>query len=299
MIQLGSVVRRTLPMTLLAASVAAAAADRDLRFDSPGVLDLSARPLTLRGAHAIATAPLDEGAASAIIAAPALDEENPALPFSATLFGCKEDTIDCARAAERTRIDSDSRRVARHGKELVITTSEGLGARFVDWVQPTTKSADGDAETHYYLGRMAGSDYQRVEVQFGQDAPGSFLINPKSGKVAFVHNGGDVVALSPSGSQVADFALLDEQHPLRVAALDPAGPRVELQCALAKPGDKLDMKFKGWHDPFTLDLELDVPARAPQPAARLAVRLTRNPGGSWSMASPDAARVIASGYRCE
>jgi len=271
--------------------------DRGLRFDSPGVLDLSARPLKLSAVHALATAPLTEDAAQAILAAPALSEDSPGLPFSATVFGCKEEARDCAQAAERARIDSNSRRVARNDKQLVITTIDGSAATFVDWVQPETKHADGDSETHYYLGRLPGSDYQRVEVQFGHDAPGSFLINPKSGKVAFVHNGGDIVALSRSGWHVADFAPLDEQRPLRIAMLDETGPRVELQCALAH-GEKTDVLLKGWHDSFTLDLELDVPARAAQPAVRLPLRLARAPGG-WSIASTDAAQLGASGYRCE
>jgi len=283
-----------------AASVAAnKKVERGLRFDSPGVLDLSARPLKLPAAHELVTAPLVEDAANAILAAPALNEDNPALPFSATVFGCKEDAAACAQAAERSRIDSNSRRVSRDGKQLVITTIDGPAATFIDWVQPTTKSADGDSETHYYLGRLAGSDYQRVEVQFGHDAPGSFLINPKSGKVAFVHNGGDVVALSQSGWHIVDFAPLDEQRPLRIAMLDETGPRVELQCALAGHDNKLDVKLKGWHDQFTLDLELDVPAQATQPPARLPVRLMRQPRGTWTLATPDAARFAASGYRCE
>jgi len=286
---------------LLAASIVASASavDRGLRFDTPGVLDLSARPLTLPATRVITTVPLAEDAASAILAASALDEDNPALPFSATTFGCQEDAVDCASASERRRLDGDNRSVARHGKQLVITAAGGHAIKFIDWAQPTTKTADGDAETHYYLGRLAGSDYQRVEVQFGHDAPGSFLINPKNGKVAFVHNGGNVVALSPSGMHVADFAPLDEQHPLRIAALDATGPRVELQCVLAKPQDKGDVKLKGWHDPFTLDLELDVPARAAQAAARIAIRLTRNAEGSWSTAASDTARLATGSWRCE
>lgn len=287
-------------ITPFAATVAAnKKVERGLRFDSPGVLDLSARPLKLPAAHEPATALLMDDAANAILAAPALSEDNASLPFSATVYGCKEAAADCARAAERTRIDSNTRRVSRDGKQLVITTIDGPAATFIDWVQPTTKIADGDAETHYYLGRLAGSDYQRVEVQFGHDAPGSFLINPKSGKVAFVHNGGDIVALSPSGWHIADFAPLDEQHPLRIAMLDEAGPRVELQCALTGHDNKLDVKLKGWHDPFTLDLELEFPAHATQPAARLPVRLMRKPSGTWTVATPDAARFAASGYRCE
>jgi hypothetical protein len=271
-------------------------AARGLRFDSAGVIDLSARPLKLGGARSIATAPLNESAASAILAAPALTEDDAALPFSEAAFGCKEDAADCARAGERTRIDANRRRVARDGKQLVITPIEGSVANLIDWSQPETKQADGDSETHWYLGRLAGSGYHRVEVQFGHDAPGSFLIDPKSGKVAFVHNGGDVTAISQSGWHIADLGSSGE---LRVAALDENGPRVELQCAPAKPEGKLDVKLKGWHNPFALDLEVDVPAHATQPAARFAVRLTRDAGGSWSMAGSDAARIAALDWRCE
>src|SRR5437868_14398436 len=72
-------------IALPALGASSAKVDRGLRFDSAGVIDLSARPLQLSGAHAVATAPLDESTASEIIAAPALNEDNPSLPFSATL----------------------------------------------------------------------------------------------------------------------------------------------------------------------------------------------------------------------
>jgi hypothetical protein len=286
-------------LLLPAVLCAAGYEDRGMRFDSAGVVDLSARPLKLSNKQAIATAPLTDEEAKAILAAAALNEDNPSLPFSETLFGCKEDSTDCAKAAERTQIDTNSRRVARNGKQLVVTPVEGAAATFLDWTLPETKTADGDAETHYYLGRLVGSGYHRVEVRFGHDAPGSFLINPKNGKVVFVHNGGDIVAVSQAGWHIADFAAEDIQHPLRVAALDESGPRVELQCASASTGDKTEVQLKGWHDPFTLDLQLDTPAHAGQPAAHLALRLKRAPAGTWTAATTDAARLAASGFRCE
>lgn len=265
--------------------------ERGLDFDSPGVLDISARPVRLHDAHDAATAPLDADVAKAILAAPVLDEGNPAaLPFSSKLLGCGDEAVACMQTAEHGRIDDNRRRVARDGKQLVVTPIDGPAATFVDWVQPETKKADGDFETHYYLGRLAGSGYHRVEVQFGHDAPGSFLINPQSGKTAFVHNGGDVTALSQSGWHLADLVSSSDQV-LRIAALDDNGPRIELQCAAAQR-KKVDMRLKGWHNPFVLDLEIDLPAPA-------AARLTRAANGTWTIATPDAAQLDAAGFACQ
>ena len=72
--------------------------------------------------------------------------------------------------------------------------------------------ADGDEETHWYLGTLPGSRYQRVEVQFGHDAPGNFLVNPQSGKVAFVHNGADLVAPSPDGMLLVTWNALNPRR---------------------------------------------------------------------------------------
>ena len=289
------VINKVVLLAVLAPSLLCAAnkgIERGLRFDSPGVLDLSVRPLKLSGSHGVATAALDTAAAEAIVAAPALDEGNPAaLPFLESAANCGE-AKDCAKTAERTQVEANSRRVARDGKQLVVTSIDGPAVTFIDWVQPEKKNAEGDFETHYYLGRLAGNNYHRVEVQFGHDAPGSFLINPKNGKTAFVHNGGDITALSQSGWHIVDLASSDAQHPLRIANLLDDGPRVELQCAVAGHDRKIDVRLKGWHDPFTLDLELDLP----EPVA---VRLARKPAGTWTQAASDPARVAASGFRCE
>src|SRR5262249_57595272 len=70
---------------------------------------------------------------------------------------------------------------------------------FTDWSVAPRRTREGDAETFIYAGTLAGSHYHRVEVRYGHDSPGSLLVNPASGKTAYVHNGGNGVAAPPNG----------------------------------------------------------------------------------------------------
>ena len=239
------------------------AGPQGVRFNSPGVLDLAEPAAAAQGARALAVAALDAVAAQQVLAAPTLDQAHATLTYS-----------------------DHELTVQRSGKRIVIKPTDAAPVEFIDWVQPETKSADGDWEGHVDLGVLPGSGYRRVEVQFGHDAPGSFLVNPKSGKIAFVHNGSDIVALSPDGMRLLTFNPDNPPLSLRVAALDGAGPRVELQCIGAS--DKAAVQFKGWRDAQTFELVLT--GSRPTP-----VRIAQN-AGAWQIAIADAA--IAPAITC-
>jgi hypothetical protein len=268
------------------------------------VLDLAERSLQVGAGKAVAISALDGVDAARILAAPAHDENEPALRFSDDEYGCSilergrpergRPSRKCALEHESALIAAAGPSIKRAGKRLTIApTGAGAALTFIDWKQPTTKSGDGDDETHWYLGRLPGSGYERVEVQFGHDAPGNFLINPRSGKVAFVHNGADLVSPSPDGRLLVTWNALNPPFNLRVAVLDGDGPRVALQCSLARSADSPKPVFKGWLDDsaFGLVLEADLPDKTAMPDAT-AVRIGRDVTG-WKVAAGDAKRLAA------
>lgn len=271
-------------------ATAAAERARGLRFDSPGVLDLAQRSTKASG-DAAAVVALADADAAAIFAAPAIGEDPPALAFSEDVFGCGEKGPRCLAEHEKALIAASDGRVARAGKRLVAG-----GAEFVDWSEAATKSADGDAETHWYLGRLDGSGYLRIEVQFGHDAPGNFLVNARTGKVAFVHNGADLVAPSPDGGRLLTWNALNPPLSLRVAALDAAGPRIVLACAAVEGNERLTPVFKGWHDSSAFDLVVEIGEQG-KSMARLALRISGQ-GGRWQVAASDEARLARIGLHC-
>jgi hypothetical protein len=267
-----------------------------LRFDSPGVLDLAERSQHVAGGQAVAVSELAAGDAERIFAAPAIGEDPPVLRFSDDEFGCAKPSRQCSLEHERKLLDAATAAVTRDGKRLIVKPAGGAPATFIDWKQPTTKTADGDEETHWYLGRLAGSNYERIEVQFGHDAPGNFLVNPQSGKVAFVHNGADLVAPSPDGRLLVTWNSLNPPLSLRVAALDADGPRLVLQCAAPEGRERLTPVFKGWRDAHTIDFVVEIGAQG-KSMARLAASLREN-DGRWQLAASDGARLAATGLSC-
>ncbi len=274
---------------------------KGLRFDSPGVLDLAERTQKLIG-DAIPVSALALADVEKIFAAPTLSEEQPSLLFSDDVYGCTtpskgRPSKDCSLEHERQWIDAAGGAVKREGKRLSIAPEKGAPVVFVDWNMPETKTADGDEETHWYLGRLGGSGYYRVEVQFGHDAPGSFLINPRSGKTAFVHNGSDVAVPAPDGLHLVTFNTDDPPLSIRVAALDATGPSIQIQCDAGEDVGHVQAQLKGWHDAHSLDLEIDVRAARSKLAHRIALRLTQNSAG-WSMATPNPAQLAAIGFTC-
>ena len=267
--------------------------DRGLRFDSPGVLDIAQRPLKNPPQKALAIDVLDASAAAAIVAAPVIGTDPPQLKFSEDEFGCKDGVRQCAQTREAKLLAAADGTVKRIDRRLVIAAAAGQPAVFVDWTQAETKSADGDSETHWYLGRMAGNGYHRVEVQFGHDAPGDFLINPRSGKMAFVHNGADLAAPSPDGLHLVAANAENPPLSVRVASLDASGPRLDLVCAAREQDARSAAVFKGWKDANTFDLAID----ADGAKKSIALRATRS-GDAWHLAAGDPAALSAAGIAC-
>jgi hypothetical protein len=283
---------RILPSVLLAVSLCAFATDFGLRFNSPGVIDLSARTQQLHGREIVASA-LDGDAAKKIASAPTLDQERATLPFSDYLFGCAADSKTCVPQHESRLIAASNGVVKRDNKRLSIKPTEAAPDVFVDWQEPTTKTADGDGETHWYLGVLPKSGFHQVEVQFEHDAPGSFLVNPKNGKAAFVHSGSDIASLSPDGLHLVTFNPDDTPGSLRVAAFDADGPRVELQCTARD--ERATVEFKGWRNAGTFDLVIVEHSARHRLVRAFPFRLTRE-AGAWTMATASAA---AQGFSCQ
>jgi len=289
----------TLSVVLIAATVSAANSagdDKGLRFNSAGVLDLADRSQKIAAGRLVAVVDLAGEDAAEIFSAAEQGEAQPALRFSDDEFGCIKASRKCSLEHERKMLQAAGATAKRDGKRLTVTPTNGPPVTFVDWTVAATKSADGDDETHWYLGRMPGSGYQRVEVQFGHDAPGDFLINPQSGKVAFVHNGADIAAPSPDGKLLVTFNTLNPPVSLRVAALDAAGPRLALQCEVPESPERLTPVFKGWHGATAFDLVFEIGEQS-KSMARLATRLIRKVDG-WHLQASDMARLERLGLAC-
>lgn len=259
--------------------------EKGLRFDSLRVLDLADRSPSSGSGKVLTIGTLTAAEGAKIQAAKDIGADSPALRFSDDVFGCVVPSRDCSLREERKLIDAEHGIVKRNGKQLSIIPAGGAALVFLDWKMPTTKSADGDAETHWYVGRLAGSAYERVEVQFGQDAPGNFLVNSQNGKIAFVHNGADVVALSPDGMYLVTFNALNSPLDIRVAALDANGPRLALQCHANDSGDRFVPVFKGWRDARVFDLAVNI-EHGGESAHPLALRVSRDDHG-WNVAASD------------
>jgi hypothetical protein len=296
---LKSCLRRATLITMVfisALAMAKGAPDRGVRFDSGGVLDLASRSLKLDTTKPLTIGVLAPADASAISSAAAITEETPLqLAFSEDQFGCKGGALPCMKEHEVRLIAQADGAVKRIDKRLVVVGA-GAPVIFSDWTQAETKSADGDQETHWYLGRMAGNGYHRVEVQFGHDAPGNFLINPKNGKVAFVHNAADIVAYPADGKYLFTFNTLNPPLSLRVARLDDAGPKLVLVCSAKAGDDKTSASFKGWHDANSFDMVI-APRHETAAEAGIAARISFSASG-WSVAASDPGKLAALGFAC-
>lgn len=280
----------------LIATCAPAAPARGMRFDSPGVLDLATRSLALADGVEVAVVPLSAQEASRIFAAAAGAEDPPALTFSDEAYACKPASRTCSSRHEQSLLAASGGAALRDGSRLVIKPASGAASVFVDWKDAPSKQAEGDEETHWYLGRMPGNGYERVEVQFGHDAPGNFLVNRQNGKIAFVHNGADLVAPSPDGLLLLTWNALNPPLSLRVAALDAAGPRLVLQCTAPAGGERLTPLFKGWHGADQADLVIEI-GEARKAMPRLVVSLARR-DGAWQTAASDRRRLEEIGFAC-
>jgi hypothetical protein len=269
--------------------------ERGLRFDSAGVLDLAQRSLHLDAGVRVEIGALSDDDAQRIFAAPAIGDDPLPLAVSTDVFGCHTPSAACAHAGERKLLATAGGNVVRDGARLTIRGGNGTTAAFVDWNQASTKNSEGDAETHWYLGTLPGSGYDRVEVEFGHDAPGSFLVNRKNGKVAFVHNAADLAAPSPDGRLLVTWNALNPPLSLRVAALDADGPRPVLQCQAPEGKAPLTPVFKGWHADAQFDFVVEIGAG--KSMARLAASASQREG-HWHVDASDAARAGAIGLVC-
>jgi hypothetical protein len=142
----------------------------------------------------------------------------------------EEDDQTEARSRERARIAGTGGLVARRGKRLEVTPTGAAPLAFTDWEDAGSRTAEGDKRWYWYAGTMPGSDYLRVEVHYGHDAPGSYLIQPQTGALAYVHHGDKVGAVAGDGAHVATFDELNDPHRVEIAAMDATGPRVEMEC---------------------------------------------------------------------
>ena len=282
----------TLSVALVAVTASAANGsgdDKGLRFNSAGVLDLADRSQKIAAGRPVAVVDLAGEDAAEIFSAAEQGDAQPGLRVSDDEFGCRKPSRKCSLEQERKKLQAAGATAKRDGKRLTIAPTDAPSVTFIDWKQAATKSADGDDETHWYLGRMPGNGYERVEVQFGHDAPGDFLINPQSGKVAFVHNGADIAAPSPDGKLLVTFNTLNPPISLRVAALDAAGPRLALQCEAPESAERLTPVFKGWRGATAFDLVFEIGEQS-KSMVRLATRLIRKVDG-WHLEASDAARL--------
>jgi hypothetical protein len=264
-----------------------------LRYDSRGVLDLAIRVAQLHGAP-IPVSVLAAGDAAKITAASTIAEDPLLLPFSDDVYACTKPSKTCSRQNERKLIEASGGTAKRDGKRLTLIADSGATADFVDWKMAESKSADGDAAEHLYLGTLAGSGYQRVEVNYEHDAPGNLLFNPKNAKTAFVHNGADVAAPSPDGKRLVTYNTLNPPLSIRIAAFDDTGPRVELECAVGNADEKTRALFKGWHGN---DIDLTLLPLGEEGNKAMPLRIAQK-AGTWSVAATDAQAFAATGFVC-
>jgi len=157
-----------------------------------------------------------------------------------------EDDPAAERRAEALRIKAQAATVSRKDDTLVVTPKQGAALAFTDWRQVGRADAEGDSRAYYYAETLPGSGYLRIEEHFGHDAPASYLIEPTSGALAYVHNGGQVGALSPDGKRVATFEMLNDPFRLVLAALTPDGPRREVECRFQRSDPAIRASACGW-----------------------------------------------------
>ncbi|MDR3414882.1 MAG: hypothetical protein P4L83_01735 [Nevskia sp.] len=294
------------PAVIVAAVVGLAAAwggavfGAGYRFEAPDVLDLSTvQPLLpLEQGDPIAAVPLAADIATAILAAPEVGNEAPGqVPM---LDGSDK----VARKQEQARIAAESTAVRRAGKTLTIDTGAAGPVKFSDHGSSSRDAADG--ELFLYAGRIGAASYHRVEERFLADVPGSYLMNPASGRMVFAPNGSYVVQLSPDGRWLLSMSPGDTHVLLVVMALAADGPGLALVCRSATTNGAL-AAFKGWYDARSLDLVLTplvlAPGKPGQGAAALLpsepipVRLALDDQG-WHPQTPDPKALERIGYTC-
>lgn len=253
----------------------------EYKFDSPSVLFLGTnRPNT---AHAksrpVRYDILSRETALAILSVPDHDWDSPEM----ISYGADTEK-------ERALMTGEGRRVFRSGKRLTITPESGSPITFTNWSDPGGPQREGDGAAYFYAGRFGRFRYYRVEDRLEHDSPGSYLINPQSGKMAYAHHGDDIAALSPDSVHLVVFnpLNLNEKRALTVASLSAEGPSVELRCVFMKNSSyDVSMSFKGWRNSGVFDVVLASHKPSTQPVP-VRIELVRE---GWVVAVADRLRL--------
>lgn len=272
------------------------AAEDTLSFDSKRVLDLS-------GA-------LAQGAKRKLVARPVdIDSANPQTGSVAPVLDRPEVrrgdpdvlTVVAGKSGEAQRIKARRGAVSRKGPLLTIGSRVGEPFRFRDWAQAATKDADGDEESFVYAGMLKGAGYHKVDVHFGHDSPGTFLVHPRSGKLLFVHAEDDLASLSRERNRL--FVMSNGLNPpfgFLVAALRKDGPAVGLHCLAEKEG-RVVPSFRGWHASPAVGFDLVLVIRQAGDAEAYEALPMRflYLNNEWRALVPDAERLLqATGLNC-
>ena len=234
------------------------AADDYLSFDSKRVLDLSGA-LSERARLKLANRPVNietvskqTGSVAPVLEKPEVRRGDPGVLFAGA-----------SKKGEARRIAGRRGGVSRNGKVLTIGSRVGAPFLFRDWVKAATSEADGDEESFVYAGMLKEIGYHKVDVHFGHDSPGSFLVHPRSGKLLFVHAEDDLAALSQDQRHLLVVNNgLNPPFGLIVASLRQNGPAVQLHC-LAEGGQRVIPTFRGWHASPAVGFDLVLVVRKP------------------------------------
>lgn len=234
------------------------AADDYLSFDSKRVLDLSGA-LSERARTRFATRPVSIETVNKQTGsvAPVLEKAEVRRGDPGVL------SAGASKKEEARRISGRRGSVSRNGRILTIASRDGAPFMFRDWVKPATSEADGDEESFIYAGMLKGIGYHKVDVHFGHDAPGSFLIHPRSGRLLFVHAEDDLASLSQNQRHLLVVNNgLNPPFGLIVASLRRNGPAVQLHC-LAEGGQRVIPSFRGWHASPAIGFDIVLVVRQP------------------------------------
>ena len=253
----------------------------EYKFDSPSVLFL--------GTNRPNTAPpqlrpvrydiLSRDDSLAILTSPDHDLESPEMI-----------SYGASAKKERTLISGERQRVRRSGKRLSVTPAAGSPIVFTNWSERGNVRREGDSAQYFYAGRFGRFEYYRVEDRLEHDSPGSYLINPSSGKMAYVHHGDDIAALSPDNFHLLVFNPLNlqEHRALTVVSISADGPTVELRCVYNKSNRyDANVSFKGWRDSKSFDIVFNSNKPSVEP---IPVHIEMVPEG-WVVAVPDRLRL--------
>lgn len=234
------------------------AADDSLSFDSKRVLDLSGA-LTERSRLKFTNRPVSietvnrqTGSVASVLEKPEVRKGDPGVMLAGA-----------SKKDEARRISARRGSVGRKGKVLTIGSRAGGPFLFRDWAKAATSEDDGDEETFIYAGMLKGIGYHKVDVNFGHDSPGTFLVHPRSGKALFVHAEDDLAALSQDQRRLLVINNgLNPPFGLVLASLRTDGPAVRLHC-LSEGGERVIPAFRGWHASPAIGFDLVLVARQP------------------------------------